>query len=146
MAREVSARGKILWRRYAMEDNVKNTTTLEDDTKTVNIPPVIMKATSRQTIEYLVYYFFGAMEILLAFRLVLKLAGASATSDFVGFIYGLTGLFIMPFEGIFHKGFAKGVETTSVLEPSALVAMIVYVVIAFGIVKLIRISSGEQQS
>ncbi|HLD92043.1 MAG TPA: YggT family protein, partial [Patescibacteria group bacterium] len=36
-------------------------------------------------------------------------------------------------------------ETTSVLEPSTLVAIIVYAILAVGIVKLIRISSGEEQ-
>jgi len=63
----------------------------------------------------------------------------------VGLIYGLTGIFILPFEGIFRKGFAQGVETTSVLEPATLVALIVYAVLALGIVKLLRIISGERQ-
>ncbi len=103
------------------------------------------EATGSQTVEYLVYFFFGALEILLAFRLVLKLMGASLSSTFVGLIYGLTGIFILPFEGIFRRGFTQGVETTSVLEPSTLIAVIVYAVLAWGIVKLIRILSGEQQ-
>ena len=103
-------------------------------------------ATSFQTVEYLVYFFFGALEILLAFRLVLKLTGASIASAFVGLIYGLTGIFILPFEGIFRRGYSQGVETTSVLEPSTLVAIIVYAILAWGIVKLIRVLSGEQQA
>ena len=103
------------------------------------------EATNSQTIEYLIYFLFGALEILLAFRLILKLTGASLSSGFVGLIYGLTGIFILPFEGIFHRGFAQGIETTSVLEPSTLVAIIVYAVLAVGIVKLVRIFSGEQQ-
>ena len=103
-------------------------------------------ATSFQTVEYLVYFFFGALEILLAFRLVLKLTGASIASAFVGLIYGLTGMFILPFEGIFRRGDSQGVETTSVLEPSTLVAIIVYAILAWGIVKLIRVLSGEQQA
>src|SRR3989344_1975259 len=102
-------------------------------------------ATSFQTVEYLVYFFFGALEILLAFRLVLKLTGASIASAFVGLIYGLTGMFILPFEGIFRRGYSQGVETRSILEPSTLVAIVVYAVLAWGIVKLLRILSGEQQ-
>lgn len=115
----------------------------EKITETVVTTPKV-KATSYQTVEYLIYFFFGALEILLAFRLVLKLAGAG-TSGFVSLIYGLTGIFMLPFEGIFHRGFAQGVETTSVLEPSTLVAIIVYIALAFGIVKLVRIFSGQQQ-
>ena len=116
---------------------VVNTTTKNTSVKST--------ATSSQTVEYLIYFLFGVLEILLAFRLVLKLTGASIASAFVGLIYGLTGIFILPFEGIFRKGFAQGVETTSVLEPSTLVAIIVYAILAVGIVKLIRISSGEEQ-
>ena len=103
-------------------------------------------ATNTQTIQYLIYFIFGVLEILLAFRLVLKLMGASIASAFVSFIYGLTGLFILPFEGIFRRGYAQGVETTSVLEPSTVVAIIVYAVLAWGIVKLLLILSGEKQA
>jgi len=102
-------------------------------------------ASSSQTVEYLIYFFFGALEILLAFRLVLKLMGASTASGFVGLIYGLTGIFILPFEGIFRRGTAQGIETTAVLEPSTLVAIIVYAILAWGIVKLVKIISGEKQ-
>jgi hypothetical protein len=116
---------------------VVNTTTKNTSVKST--------ATNSQTVEYLIYFLFGALEILLAFRLVLKLTGASLASDFVGMIYGLTGIFILPFEGIFRRGFAQGVETTAVLEPSTLVALAVYAVLAWGIVKLMRILSGEQQ-
>lgn len=67
------------------------------------------------------------------------------TSAFVGFIYTLSGLFVMPFEGIFRRGFNQGLETTSILEPSTMVAIIVYAVLVWGIIKLLRISTGEQQ-
>ncbi len=106
---------------------------------------VKIAATSSQTIEYLIYFFFGVLEILLSFRLLFKLAGASASSGFVSFIYGITGLFIMPFEGIFSKAISQGMETVSVLEPATLVALVVYGVAAWGVVKLIHIVSGEQQ-
>jgi len=94
-------------------------------------------ASNSQTTEYLVYYFFGALEILLAFRLVLKLAGASMYSEFVKMVYGVTG--------IFRRAFSQGVETSSVLEPATIVALIFYAIIAWGIVKLVRISSGGKQ-
>lgn len=107
--------------------------------------PIITKATGSQTYEYLIYYFLGALEILLAFRLILKLAGANTYSGFVSMIYIISGIFIMPFQGIFRAAYAPGATVTSVFEPSTLVAIVVYAVIAWGIVKLFRISSGEQQ-
>jgi hypothetical protein len=129
-----------------MAELVKETiTTQKVGTKPVKIAPVVNVATSSQTFEYLVYFFFGVLEILLTFRLVLKITGASIGSAFVGLIYGLTGMFIIPFEGIFRRGFTQGVETTAVIEPSTLVAIIVYAILAWGIVKLIRIFSGEKQ-
>ncbi len=117
---------------------VVNTTTKNTSVKST--------ATSSQTVEYLIYFLFGVMEILLAFRLVLKLTGANISSAFVGLIYGLTGIFILPFEGIFRRGYTQGLETTSILEPSTLVALVVYAVLAWGIVKLLRILSGQQQT
>jgi len=130
------------------EEIVKETiTTKNDDAKTATVAtPTKSEATQSQTVEYIVYFLFGALEIFLAFRLVLKVMGASVSSTFVGMVYGLTGLFILPFEGIFRRGFTQGIETTSVLEPSTLVAIIVYAVLAWGIVKLVRIFSGEQQA
>ena len=103
--------------------------------------PIRAGATNKETIEYLIYFFFGLLEVLLAFRLILKLTGASLASGFVDFIYTITGLFILPFQGIFRQAYAS----TSVLEPSTIVAIFVYILIAWGIVKLLRISSGEQQ-
>lgn len=104
-----------------------------------------IEATDSQTAEYLVYFIFGALEILLAFRLVLKLMGASTGSGFVRLIYSISNIFVMPFEGIFRRATTQGIETTSVFEPSTLVALIVYVVLAWGIVKLVKISSKEEQ-
>ena len=103
-------------------------------------------ASGSQTAEYIVYFLFGLLEVLLAFRFLLKLTGASASSGFVGFIYSFSGAFTWPFEGIFRAFFGQGVETTSVFEPSTLVAIVVYSIIGWGIVKLVQILSGEKQS
>jgi uncharacterized membrane protein YuzA (DUF378 family) len=118
---------------------------MTDNNQTIVNPPVIDKATKSQKIEYVIYFFFGLVETLLAFRLVFKLMGASLASAFVRLIYVVTGIFVLPFNGIFQKGYTQGLETTSVLEPATVVAIIVYIIIAWGIVKLVRISSGEQQ-
>ena len=114
-----------------------------DNVDAVVTTPVWVGATNSQTYEYLVYYFFGALEVLLVFRLLLKLIGANYGGGFVTLIYGITRPFILPFEGMFRRFTSQGVETASVLEPSTLVAIIVYSILAVGIVKLIRISSGE---
>jgi hypothetical protein len=129
-----------------MRKIVKETVTTEPEEVALVTPtPVKVAASDTQTAEYLIDYVLGAVEVLLAFRLILKLAGASLASAFVKAIYGLTNVLIWPFEGIFRRGFAQGVETTAVLEPATIVALIVYPILALGIIKFIRISSGEAQ-
>lgn len=113
--------------------------------KLTTITPVKIEATKSQTSEYLARYIFGSIEILLLFRLVLKIAGASFNNWFVSILYTITRFFVMPFEGIFRKASTTGLETTSIFEPATIVAIIVYAVISMGVVKLIRISSGEEQ-
>jgi hypothetical protein len=89
---------------------------------------------------YLVYYVLGVLEILLAFRFVFKLLGASSVSGFVSFIYSLSGPFVTPFSGIFSTATTTGVNATAVLEPATIIAMIVYAILGWGIGKLITIS------
>ena len=130
-----------------MTEIIKETITTQENNVSPNMnTPIKREASNSQTIEYLIYFLFGILEILLAFRLVFKLIGASLSSTFVSLIYGITGVFILPFEGIFRRWFTQGVETTSVFEPSTLVAIIVFAVVAWGIVKLVRIFSGEKQA
>lgn len=130
-----------------MAEIVKETVTTQNNGPKAAVTTEVKHiATNTQTAEYLIYFMFGILEILLAFRLILKLTGASLASSFVTSIYGLTKIFISPFEGIFRRGYAQGVETTSILEPSTVVAMVVYAVMVWGIVKLVRILSGEHQT
>lgn len=129
-----------------MQDTTNKTTVREDST-TSSTPNSrnSREANSSLTVERLVYFLFGILEVLLAFRLIFKLAGASLSSAFVSFIYGLSGMFILPFEGIFRRAVAPGIETKAVLEPSTVVAIIVYAILAWGLVKLVRILSGNRQ-
>lgn len=103
------------------------------------------KADKSQSANYTIYYLFGVVEVLLFFRLVFKLTGANPASGFVNFIYSLTQIFILPFVGIFHSATTQGDVVTAVLEPSVLVAMVVYIVLAWGITQLVEIVSGRLQ-
>ena len=94
----------------------------------------------------IVYYILGVLEVLFAFRLVFKLLGANPQSPFVAFIYSVSQAFLAPFAGIFRSSVTKGIEAQSILEPMTIIAMIVYAVIAWGIVKLIEISKPHQNT
>lgn len=97
------------------------------------------------TARRVVYYILGALEVLLAFRLVFKLLGANPGSGFVSFIYSVSQVFLAPFTAIFRSASTQGIETKAVLEPSTIIGMIVYALIAWGIVKLIIIMRGNNE-
>lgn len=87
----------------------------------------------------IVYYVLGVLEVLFAFRLVFKILGANPWSGFVSFIYAVTQVFLAPFISIFRPGVTRGNMTQAVLEPATVIGMIVYAILAWGVVKLIDI-------
>jgi len=93
--------------------------------------------------KYAIYYILGLIEVLLLFRFMFKLLGANPNNGFVSFLYSLAGIFIAPFTGIFNSYVSQGLSAKSILEPATLIAMIVYAVIAWGIVGLIRIKAEK---
>ena len=128
-----------------MTEIIKESVTNENEGQTAAVTTEIKReASSSQTIEYIIYFIFGLLNILLAFRFILKLTGASTSSIFVNFIYDLSRVLILPFEGIFNRGSAQIMESTSIFEPATIVAIIVYAILAWGIVKLIKIFSKEK--
>jgi hypothetical protein len=84
----------------------------------------------------IVYYILGIIEILLAFRFVLKLLGANAAAGFSAFIYGVTYIFATPFLAVFHN---THIVAGSTFEWTTILAMFVYWVIAWGIINLFLI-------
>ncbi|CAN5464176.1 hypothetical protein BH10BAC1_BH10BAC1_19120 [soil metagenome] len=83
-----------------------------------------------------VWYIFGIVEVLLIFRFVLKLLGANPSAGFSKFIYGATYIFAAPFLAVFQKTQVIG----SIIEWSTLLAMLVYWIIAMGIIKFLFMS------
>lgn len=84
-------------------------------------------------ITQLIWLAEGVLEAAIAIRIVLKLIAANPDSGFASFIYSMTGLFLAPFVGLTGTPAAGG----SVLEIPSLIAMIVYALLAWGIVRLI---------
>jgi hypothetical protein len=84
----------------------------------------------------IVWYLLSLLEVLLAFRFVLKLMGANSGAGFTSFIYGITRPFTSPFLAVFSKTTVEG----SVFEWTTLLAMLVYWMIALAIVKLFLLS------
>jgi hypothetical protein len=83
-----------------------------------------------------VWYILGVLEVILAFRFVLKLLAANPSAGFSSFIYAISYPFAAPFLNVFSASKVEG----SVLEWTTLLAMFVYWLIAWGIVKLFFMS------
>lgn len=84
----------------------------------------------------IVWYILGLLEALLAFRFILKLLGANPNAGFSHFIYSITYLFATPFLNVFRVSQVAG----SVIEWTTILAMLVYWLIAFAIIKLFIMS------
>jgi hypothetical protein len=78
------------------------------------------------------WYILGLIEVLLLFRFVLKLLGANAGAGFTEFIYGVTSIFTAPFTNVFKITYTS----ESIFEWTTLLAMLVYYIIAMGIIRL----------
>ncbi|MEK9158251.1 MAG: YggT family protein [Patescibacteria group bacterium] len=83
-----------------------------------------------------VWYLLSVLEVILAFRVLLKLTAANSYAGFTSFIYAISSAFVAPFALVFPKTTVEG----STLEWSTLLAMIVYWVIAVGIIRLFLMS------
>jgi YGGT family len=84
----------------------------------------------------IVWYVLSVLEVLLAFRFVLKMTGANPGSGFASFIYNATYMFVQPFNTVFRMTRIEG----SVLEWTTLLAMLVYLLVGWGIVQLFFMS------
>lgn len=91
----------------------------------------------RDTRFAVVYYVLNIVEALLLIRLILKLLAANPAAGFTNAIYAVTNPLVAPFTGIFPTSVTSG----SVLEWSTIIGMIVYALIAYAIVQLLRIAT-----
>ena len=83
----------------------------------------------------IIWTILGLLEILLALRFVLKLIAANPNAGFAVFIYGITGVFVVPFTGLVATWFSG--ET--ILEVTTLIAMAVYALLFWVVVGVIPI-------
>lgn len=92
-----------------------------------------------------VWYLFYAVEVLLLFRFILKLMAANPDAWFTSFVYAASYPFAVPFLYVVRSTQVSG----SIFEWTTLLAMVVYWVLAWGIVRLFvmgkPVSTGEAE-
>jgi hypothetical protein len=90
----------------------------------------------------IVWYILGLIEVLLAFRFILKILGANPDAGFTSFIYGLTYIFAAPFLTVFRVSTVAG----RIMEWTTLLSMLVYWIVALGIIKIFLMSKTVSTS
>ena len=82
--------------------------------------------------QQIIYLILGVMEGLITIRFLLRLFAANPNAGFAQFIYGVTGPMMAPFYGLF----ATPQFESSVLEVISIVAMLVYALIAWLVIRI----------
>ncbi|MHB1342049.1 MAG: hypothetical protein ACYC77_09560 [Coriobacteriia bacterium] len=93
-----------------------------------------VRAPLETVVSRIVWYVAGAIDVFLAIRFALLLFGANAVAGFVKLIYSVSDVFMAPFVAVFPTAQVEG----SVFEWSALLAIAIYALAAWGITELIR--------
>ena len=125
--------------------NVTETTTQSGDT----VRKSTQTSDSREDTDHrtnvaarVIWYVAGILEVLLGLRFVISLLGANTTNGFANFIYSTSHPFVSPFFSLFsYRNYVYGISR---FEIYTLVAMLVYALIAWGIVKLVTLNQDEQ--
>jgi hypothetical protein len=82
----------------------------------------------------IMYFAFGALELLLLVRVVLYLLGANLSSGFGSFIYSLSNPFVALFSNLLQNPI---IGTTGVLEITSIIAMFIWAIVAWLLGRLI---------
>ena len=126
----------------------EQTTEVQENTTRANGVQVKRRDVSQRTqvsgvvvAQRFIWFIVGIINALIAIRFVLLLLGANQNVGFVDFIYSVTGVLVAPFVGIF------GQPTLGefVFEWSSVLAVVVYSLIAWGIVKLLTLTRPRDE-
>jgi hypothetical protein len=93
-----------------------------------------VQPSGRVMAKRIIWFVTDVILVLLAFRFVLALLGANPSNGFANFIYDASHPFVAPFFSLFSYNQQFGVSR---FEVYTLVAMLVYLVIGWGLSKLL---------
>jgi hypothetical protein len=84
----------------------------------------------------LCWYILGVLEVVLAARIFFELTAANSAAGFVKFIFGISGPFAWPFNGIFPIPR----DGNNAFDTNIIIAMVVYAIVAWGITRLLAMT------
>ena len=86
-------------------------------------------------VTQLIWLLLGVLEIMLAMRVMFKLIAVNAENLFASLLYFVTGLFVAPFASLT----SAPTLGSMVLEISTVIAMFVYLLIAWGFERIVYV-------
>jgi len=86
-------------------------------------------------VTQLIWLLAGLLEGVLALRFIFKLVGVNAANSFASLLYSVTDFFVAPFASLTGAPAAGGM----VLEVSTLIAIAIYALIAWVLVKIVYV-------
>jgi uncharacterized protein YggT (Ycf19 family) len=89
------------------------------------------------TLQRLIIFFFGLIQLLIVLRIVLLLFAARESNDLVAAIYNISEIFVAPFRGILRIEEVQAGATA--LDVGALVALAGWTIIELIVLGLVRI-------
>lgn len=98
---------------------------------------VVLRKTTR-----LIWWTTGVIEFLIGIRVLLRIMAANPGNPFANFIYSLTDLLLWPFMGLTATPASDGV----VLEISSVIAMIIYMLLAWIVIEFLWLVMGRERA
>lgn len=105
---------------------------LPTQSEAVRVGQSMMRRSWLPKLEEVVTLALGVTEGLLVIRFLLKLLGANPDAAFAAFTYGVTAPLVAPFQGLFLTSASGGY----VLEPGTIVALAIYPLVAWLVVRV----------
>ena len=126
-----------IWKRETPEQYEKVVVTHDDGVehhRRVVENPAAAQRQFLSKVTQLIWLMFGILEGLIALRIMLRLFAANPANPFAVLVYRITDAFLWPFTGLVPD---FGLLSGMVFELSSIIAMLVYALIGWVIVKLV---------
>lgn len=95
-----------------------------------------------RVVSKILYTILLIIETLISIRFIFKLIGADPNNGVVKGIYEISGIFVDPFKGIVSGNWYIG---DFYIDVDAIIALIVYMIMAFIVVELIKVFSPPEK-
>lgn len=133
------ARERITRERVTRERPVRTRTV---ETRTFRQRELSERQIILRKVTRFIWWATGVVEGLIGLRILLRMLAANPGSPFAGFIYAITDLFLWPFRSLVANPSSDGI----VLEISSVIAMMVYLVLAWIVVELLWLVMGKERA